>query len=181
MKLMASLMSENRFDEELADVDVHTEVCEPFGHERMKRKISGTVIRRGPIWDDFFGIWTRLNVSPHEEGGIKYVTVNGITVEHDYYAFFQMVGTDGHRIGLILTESWTEEDGDVEQYKRVVRERNAKLALQESNVMTRNDIRERLGLNPKPGEFFNTPLPADLVAEFRKTPESRLKARNTIV
>ena len=122
MRLIASLIVQNRGDELLADVDVQSDTAEEWGFD-IKRKVVATIRQTGSIWDEFMRVWVPMRSQPIQENGFQFIGVRGLQVDHDYYGFFSWINVEGRQIRLILMESF---DGSVEEYQKNLVERNSK-------------------------------------------------------
>ncbi len=171
MRLGGSLMNENRYHEHLADVNVASDTHEEWGEDCIRRLVEGTITRRGTIWNDYIGFWSKglaLGVpQPIEFNGRRYMTVTLLQVDHDVYTPYAWVNIEGLTIRLILLEHFYDKPED---YRAAVEERNRRvqeyLDWIDRGEFTKNDMRELTGLPRLPQ--FEQPVPPEAVAQFKE-------------
>jgi hypothetical protein len=185
MILRAALMAPLREETLLAVVDVESDVPEKWG-EGIRRKIVGTVRSRGPIWDDFMRVWTRMALDPFELDGRTYIHVQFLVVDNDRYGnrAGMSLSPDGRTICLLLVEGHFK--GDLDEYRRWLAERNQRdqwyLDKLASGVVTRNDARQWDGFERMDGPFYDMPMSAEDVQQLRSLVQKQIiDRRNTII
>jgi hypothetical protein len=183
MRLSASLMNENRYDEFLAEVEVANDTPEKWDDDGIRRLVAGRVTATGPIWNDFIGFWSRGIDGPMELDGRRYFGVNLLQVDHDFYPEFSWINLEGQTIRLILLEHFY---GSVEEYKKELDDRNQKiedyLARVERGDFTLNDMRGLLrGLPPLDAPHLNERMSDEAMEKYRPQLLDRKFTRNMIV
>jgi hypothetical protein len=155
MRLYASMMAPTVRDFELfAVLEAVSDEARRHDENTMRRDIEGTVVRRGPIWDDYLNFWrgaadpaVQQNIPSHlrnfTEGGRLYLKVNGLQVDCDHYGLYSALNVDGDTLRLILMERFA---GTVEEYRGAVAARHQRVQVlidrATSGQFTVNDYRE---------------------------------------
>jgi hypothetical protein len=169
MQLRATII-DKFFDGFLATVEVESDTAEPWGDGNFRRRVTGKVVARGPVWNEFLGVWFSEFFRPMKIDGKDYFTVSNLQVDHDHYGLHSWVNLEeSDIIRLILIEHF---EGTVEDYYRTVRERNQRVQAfwdkwQTGNV-TANDLRELSGYERLDIPHLNARLSPEKVAEARK-------------
>jgi hypothetical protein len=140
MRLLASLMNEDRWHELLTEIDATSDTAERVDEMHVCRRITGTIRRRGPIWNAYVTFWRRVAASgiatpfPHlasgEVDGRPYFMAKLLDVDQDEYRHQAWINVEGDTIQVILYEMY---DDDIAGYADHVCERN-------SNAAVRNTI-----------------------------------------
>jgi hypothetical protein len=131
MRLLASMQNDNRWHELLADIKAMNDTGEKWGEHHVRRRITGNVLQRGPIWDAYLRFSQRA-ATPNESplfqsappaGATErlFVKVRRLQVDHDLYAAPAWMNVEGNTIRLILCELYK---GSIEDYANNLRERN---------------------------------------------------------
>jgi hypothetical protein len=179
--ILKSCFMDDRPDQTLAVVDVESDEAIPWGEDHVKRKIVGTVRRRGPVWDEFFDFWTRIPLEPFVDDGKNFCTVRGLHIDHDYYAFWVAMSLDGGKISIQTVEHL---HGTLDEFKEEVCRRNKRIQDYydkfDNGTLTPNDIREWEGYPRLDHAYLNTPIHREGIEELRKLRERRPEW-NTIV
>jgi hypothetical protein len=194
MRLLASLMNDNRWHELLAEIDPITDSAKQGDDLHVHRFIVGIICRLGPIWHDFITFWQNMSASgiaalnpqlaPGELEGHVYFMANLLQVDHDLYTSPAAINVEDSTIRLVLTELYSDP---IEEYAEQVRERNQQVedlrSQFEQGQMTVNAVRAFRGSGPLPAPHGTRLIPADQLASIRKSildnPTSQL-ARNYI-
>jgi hypothetical protein len=194
MRLLASLQQENRWHELLADIEATEDTAQTWDDLHVRRRITGTVRRRGPIWDAFIPFWLKMASSgiaavnpqlvPGELDGHRYFMVQLLQVDHDLYTSPAAINIEGLTILLALVELY---DDPIENYRGQVEERNRHVEdlyqSFEHGQITVNDLRALRGRGPWPPPNGTRIIPSDQLPALRQAifedPMSTL-ARNFI-
>lgn len=165
MELRTSFLTPGKQHELLAVVDVERESVEPGLEGQVRRRITGTVTNFGEAWDRF--VRGRPTVS--EPDG-EYIEVAQIQVDHDFYPFRSLLAIgDLPRVRLVVAEHFS---GSNEEYFADVRERNAArqayIDAWHKPAVTRNDIRELLGLQRLSDPSLDQPMARGEVESIRE-------------
>lgn len=165
MELRTSFLTPGSLNELLAVIEVTTEGVEPWEENQVRRRITGTVRNLGEAWERF----VRAHATVTQSDG-PYLQVDRIQVDHDFYPFRSLIRVDRlPEVQILVVEHFTGSD---DEYFAEVRERNAALRAYldawKSPGITRNDIRELIGLPRQSDPALDQPLPADEAARIRE-------------
>ena len=186
VELRADFIPEGLAHQLLAVVTIESDRVEPWGgDDRVRRAITAIVRHPGPLWDRFMSLWTRGGVQLVE--GRPFFFVNGLQIEHDYYPFNSFFSiADLPRMHLLVFEHFR---GPLDVYHERVRERNARVQAfydaWDNPHMTRNDLRELVGLERMSDPRLNTRMSSREIAEMRelhfRTAKHENRWRNMVV
>ena len=179
MRLLASLQNENRWHELLAEIEATEDTHEQWDDLHVRRRITGTIRQRGPIWDAFIPSWQRMASSgiaainprlvPGELDGHRYFMANLLQVDHDLYTSPAAINVEGPTIRLALVELYTDP---IEDYRRQLEERNRAVENRfrqfEQGQITVNDLRAFRGREPWPAPHGTRRIPPEQLPELRR-------------
>jgi hypothetical protein len=179
MRLLASLQQENRWHELLADIEATEDTAEMWDALHVRRRITGTVRRPGPIWDAFILFWQKMASSgiaavnpqlvPGELDGHRYFMAHFLQVDHDLYTSPAAINLEGPTIRLALLELY---DDPIEDYRRQLEERNRRVedlyGRFEQGQITVNDLRGFRGRAPWPLPHGTRTIPPDQLPALRR-------------
>jgi hypothetical protein len=166
VRLEAGLTDQKRYHELLAILDAQSDVSEKTNAATVRRKIKGTVLERGPIWDDFLAFWGRDGIMVDD---VPHMTISLIQVDYEFYHMFSYLHVDENLVSLVVDEQWN--DSLKEYHAHFQRRRNTlvgQLGKWDRGEITPNDLRELLGRTPFDTPYHNRPIPADNLPGLRE-------------